>query len=144
MSEEKIEVEEGKKKGLNLRQYAPIIEKFQKLSPETREKLGLKSLKDVFLTETNAENRMKIVKVNGIKAIYDACGATSVEVGAGEEDGYELITLNMGDNRHRPYLKMVNPSTQEIHIEGVHPDCKTIKAALEWRNKTPDKPVELT
>lgn len=48
---------------------------------------------------------------------------------------YELITLNLGDGRTRPYLKMNNPSMSGvIHIEGVPPEIKTVKEAITWRN----------
>lgn len=48
---------------------------------------------------------------------------------------YELITIDIGDDRFRPYLRMKNPSTGDLHIEGVHPDCKTVEDALAWRNQ---------
>ncbi len=51
---------------------------------------------------------------------------------------YDLILLDLGDNRERPYLKMLNPSTETYHIEGVPPVCKTVKSALMWRNKMLD------
>jgi len=113
-----------------------LVAKFQKMSPEFRKEMGLPSLKDVFLAEKNAENRMKIVKVNGIDAIYEAVGAKTID----KDGSYELISLDLGEKSFRPYLKMINPSTGSIHIEGVHPDCKTVKAALEWRNETDKTP----
>jgi len=47
---------------------------------------------------------------------------------------YELLLLDLGDGRRRPYLKMRNPSLGVYHIEGVHPDCSTVVEALRWRN----------
>jgi hypothetical protein len=116
------------------------IERFQKLSDEFRKEMGLRSLKEVFLSETNAEDRMKIVKVNGIKKIYEICDAQVVD----KKGNYELINLDLGKKEYRPYLKMVNPSTGEYHIEGIHPDCKTVDAAIEWRNGTSAEPSILT
>jgi len=44
------------------------------------------------------------------------------------------LNLDIIDGRYRPYLKMLNPSISTWHIEGIHPDCKTIEQALAWRN----------
>jgi hypothetical protein len=57
---------------------------------------------------------------------------------------YELLILNMGDGRRRPYLKMKNPSIKTWHIEGVAPEIKTVKEALAWRNGTDEAPEVLT
>lgn len=45
---------------------------------------------------------------------------------------YELLLLDLGDGRKRPYLYMRNPSTGEEHIEGVAPEIKTVREALHW------------
>jgi hypothetical protein len=29
-------------------------------------------------------------------------------------------------------------------MEGVHPDCKTVEQALNWRNQEEEMPVQLT
>ena len=52
------------------------------------------------------------------------------------EGTYELIGINFAEEVYpeRIYLKMINPSVNDIHIEAVHPDCKTVKEALMWRN----------
>jgi len=50
------------------------------------------------------------------------------------ERPYELLMLNIGDGRERPYLKMLNPSVGVWHVEGVHPNCQTVQQALNWRN----------
>jgi len=42
------------------------------------------------------------------------------------------------------YLKMRNPSTNELCIEGIHPNCKTVNEALEFRNETSLVPKVLT
>jgi hypothetical protein len=54
------------------------------------------------------------------------------------------LLLNLGDGRNRPYLKMINPSIGTYHIEGVHPECKTVKEALIWRNQSEETPAVLT
>jgi hypothetical protein len=73
---------------------------------------------------------------------------------------YELIEIDIPDNRELTgyrkgtYLRMVNPSTEEIHFEGVpnyevppppgnrigwrsRIEANTVKAALAWRNNNP-------
>jgi len=54
---------------------------------------------------------------------------------------YELISIEFEGRRIGPYLTMKNPSTDEIHCEGVgQPNggvdtgIKTCQAALAWRN----------
>jgi len=116
------------------------IERFQKMSETFRKEMGFRSLKEVFLKEKNAEDRMKIVKANGIKEIFEICGGNVIE----KKYNYELIALDLGDKGYRPYLKMINPSTGEFHIEGVHPSCKTVQEALDWRNQTSLEPKILT
>jgi hypothetical protein len=58
-------------------------------------------------------------------------------------DYYELVSLDI-DSRPRPYLKMLNPSIGEWHIEGVHPECMTVTSALNWRNQSTETPQQLT
>ena len=50
----------------------------------------------------------------------------------GEETG--RIDGNI-DGKKRSYLKMVNPSTGEIHIKGVDPSCNTINKAIILQNQ---------
>jgi hypothetical protein len=49
-------------------------------------------------------------------------------------DHYKLIDLSLEDGKYTPYLQMKNPSIDAHHVEGVHPNCKTITQALAWRN----------
>lgn len=48
---------------------------------------------------------------------------------------YKLILLDLGDRQRYPYLHMVNPSTGEIHLEGMHPQDRTVADALIRRNR---------
>jgi len=79
--------------------------------------------------ENNAEVRREIVRKIGIERICKDLKAKVVDT----EKDYELLALDLGD-RIRPYLKMKNPSIGVYHIEGVHPDCKTVKDAIMFRN----------
>jgi hypothetical protein len=96
----------------------------------------------ILLTEKNAEVRREIVRKIGMERLIYKLGAQSIDKSG---DGvYELLMFDIGDNRKRPYLKMLNPSIKTWHVEGVHPDCKTVESALNWRNQTAEKPVSLT
>jgi len=116
------------------------------------------------IKEQNAEVRREIVRKVGIDIVcqklnskvldrkmvsYDQQHAASQPevagiTGTGVDSEYELITLDLGDGRERPYLKMLNPSIGVWHVEGVHPDCKTVDAAIAWRNQTEELPNTLT
>lgn len=88
----------------------------------------------------NAEIRREIVAKIGIERILKKLPNKSLD----KWKEYELLALDLGENRFRPYLKMVNPSIGTYHIEGVHPDCKTVQQALNWRNQTEEEPLVLT
>jgi len=97
---------------------------------------------ELILKEKNAEVRREIVRKIGTERLCIDLKAECID----KMDDYELLILDLKDGRKRPYLKMKNPSIDTIHIEGVHPDCKTVAQALAFRNGTPTyvKPVQLT
>ena len=96
------------------------------------------------LQETNAEIRRELVRKVGIERVCETLGATLLD----RQGDYELLALDLQDGRHRPYLKMKNPSIGVYHLEGVHPNCATVQQALNWRAYGDAtrawKPVELT
>ena len=92
-------------------------------------------------TEKNAEIRREIVRKIGVDRVYQKLGGKTINR-LGEM--YELITLNIGDNRIRPYLKMRNPSLGTYHLEGVPREIKTVREALNWRNQSEEEPIVLT
>lgn len=94
----------------------------------------------LILTEKNAEVRREIVRRIGAERLCQKLGSKVIDM----QDNYELITIDLQDGRHRPYLKMINPSIGTYHIEGVHPECKTVNDALNWRNQCNEKPLVLT
>jgi len=94
------------------------------------------------MTEKNAEVRREIVRKIGIERFIQKCGAKSLDK---SKDGmYELLGIDIGDGRIRPYLKMRNPSIATWHVEGVHPNCKTVADALKFRNGTTEVPSHLS
>jgi len=92
------------------------------------------------VTEKNAEIRRELVRKIGVERIMDKLNVEVID----KQDDYELVNLEVGDNRLRPYLKMLNPSLGVWHVEGVPREIKTVEAALEWRNGTAEKPEVLT
>jgi len=95
---------------------------------------------EFFKKEQNAEVRAQFVRKYGIERMR-ALGKV-----VDSKDDYELIDMSpiFANLSYAPYLKMVNPSTGTIHMEGVHPDCKTVEQALNWRNQEEEMPVQLT
>jgi len=79
--------------------------------------------------ETNAQVRQVMVERIGIERVCQMFHAQAVDT----HGTYQLLMLDLGDGRKRPYLKMVNPSVGCYHIEGVHPDCQTVQQAINWR-----------
>lgn len=45
---------------------------------------------------------------------------------------YTLYSVDFGGDTREVYLKMQCPSKKSVHIEGVHPDCKTVDQALGY------------
>lgn len=78
----------------------------------------------------NAEVRREFVRKVGVARICRDLKARVI----GSSGLYELLELDLGDGRRRPYLRMQNPSVDAVHIEGVHPDCRTVQEALNYRN----------
>jgi hypothetical protein len=78
----------------------------------------------------NASVRREFIRKVGIGRILAALGARVISWSG----PYELLELDLGDGRRRPYLKVQNPSVDAVHIEGVHPRCRTVQEALNYRN----------
>ena len=85
---------------------------------------------------TNAEQRKEGIKKLGMDRFKDAL---KVEVIHTFRD-YELWTIEFEGRRIGPYLKMINDSTGQTHVEGVgevnggvDPNIKTCQEALAWR-----------
>ena len=92
------------------------------------------------LKTTNAEVRREIVRKIGVERLCKKLEAKCIDT----YKDYELLILDLKDGRERPYLKMKNPSIGTYHIEGVPPNTKTVKEALNFRNKMTEEPFILT
>ncbi|MFH0825644.1 MAG: hypothetical protein V2B18_23050 [Pseudomonadota bacterium] len=92
------------------------------------------------LRTTYPPARRDIVQKIGLERV---CRELSARI-TDRRDNYELLELQLHDGWRRPFLRMRNPSTGEFHVEGVHPDCDSVPAALMWRNGTDIAPAVLT
>jgi len=92
------------------------------------------------LAETNVEIRRELVRKVGVERMVQKLGAKVID----KEGDYELLDVDLGLGRFTPFLKMLNPSIQTWHVEGVPATCRTVAAALEARNGTKQKPDILT
>lgn len=85
---------------------------------------------DIILQTKNAEVRKEIIQKIGIEKLIGKLNGQLLD----RWHGYELIKLPLPDMQIVPvYLKMVNPSTGSVHIEGVPPEITSCKEALSWR-----------
>jgi len=96
----------------------------------------------IILMIENAEVRKEIVRKIGIENLISRLNGQLLD----RWNGYELIKLNMPGMQIVPvYLKMTNPSTGAIHVEGVPPEIATCREALSWRVEGTDwNPEQLT
>lgn len=91
----------------------------------------------LILKEKNAEIRREIIRRIGIERVCNKLGAKCID----KKGRYELLLLDLQDDRYRPYLKMVNPSIGTYHIEGVEPHIRTVEDALVWRGGLNEEPA---
>lgn len=83
----------------------------------------------IFATE-NVEQRAEMLRVFGMNKIYERLPHKKISERA---DGYEVLAIDIGTGRMEEALKMVNPSTGEIHVEFVDRGVKTVEKALMSR-----------
>jgi len=111
---------------------------------------------DVFKLH-NVTDRRQVIAHFGMDTIIATLDHKLIDVDTVGNNYYELIEIDIPDKRELTgyrkgtYLRMVNPSTEEIHFEGVpnyevpsppgnrigwrnRIEANTVKAALAWRN----------
>ena len=101
----------------------------------------------VILEIKNVEVRREVIRKVGVETIVKKLGAKVID----KVGDYELLDVDLGsdsgEKRYRPYLKMKNPSVAGVfHIEGISPECRTVKEAICYRNGLNDyeAPVALS
>ena len=85
---------------------------------------------------SNAEVRREFVQRIGMERLWHKLSPTILDAETFVVGGeYTLADLHVGTDRPWRVLKMQNPSLPEVwHIEGVAPDCSTVREALNFRN----------
>ena len=81
---------------------------------------------------TNVEQRGEAIKWYGLANMLELLSADVLDE-TGCQYGYQLLALDVGTGRKERYLRMLNPSTGEVHIEGVPPETTTCLEALKAR-----------
>lgn len=81
----------------------------------------------------NVEIRREFVRKVGIERIAKSMKAKRIDKSG--NGMYELLLVDLGKSvgKH-PYLKMMNPSIGVYHLEAVAKECRTVEAAIKWRN----------
>jgi hypothetical protein len=95
--------------------------------------------KDIILKQKNADWRREIVRKLSGKQLLEVLDPKVID----EKYSYSLLSIDLGDDRQRPFLKMNNPSIEAIHVEGVNPNSKTVEDAIEFRNGRAGFPITL-
>ena len=88
--------------------------------------------------ESNAEIRREAVRKIGIERVCQQLKAKTID----SYKNYELLSLDIGKEHPRPYLKMKNPSIGVYHIEGVPQHIDSVCNALKWRNAIQDTEID--
>lgn len=85
--------------------------------------------KDI-LNEKNVEVRRELIRKIGIERFLQVTKHKILD----KRDNYELLSIELSNEiKDAKYLKMINPSIKIFHVEGVHPSCKTVQHAINWR-----------
>jgi hypothetical protein len=78
----------------------------------------------------NAEQRAAVIRRVGVTRMFSHLPSKELD----RRTDYRLLEVEVGAS-FRIYLQMINPSVEgHVHIEAVHPDCRTVEQALSWRN----------
>ena len=84
------------------------------------------------LRETNIEVRRELLRKVEIERLLNDLPHKLLE----KRGNYELFSISLSEEiKDARYLKMLNPSINVFHLEGVAPNISTIDAALDWRNQ---------
>lgn len=103
-----------------------------------------KFTKEMIIGEVNVEVRREVVAKVGIDRAMKLLGGSRIDKKTIAGNEYELIDIDLMEETYTPFLRMKNPSIDTWHIEGVHPSCRTIEEALEYRNGIKGTPIVLT
>tara|TARA_R100001086_G_scaffold244261_2_gene173825 strand:- start:9963 stop:10910 length:948 start_codon:yes stop_codon:yes gene_type:complete len=107
--------------------------------------------KDVFRL-FNVSLRRVVIDAFGMDNILAECNQKVLNENVIDGRPYKVVSVEIEDKaahnkvRWCNYLQMVNPSTKEIHFEGIPNDNNTVLEALAWRDGEKEyiKPIALT
>ena len=120
------------KKAVSAAEYAKETNNWLAVNPADTFKVRNVSTRRLYLDHFSVEEIVESMKPE----ILDKSTINNSE--------YELIKFEIDpvEKEHAYYLKMLNPSTEEIHLEGVGPyngrdgiEEETVEAALMWRDR---------
>jgi len=93
------------------------------------------------LAENNVEIRREIIRKVGIERLLQVTDHKVLDTW-GE---YKLLELRLSEEvPAAKYLKMTNPSLGVYHVEGVSDECRTVKAALNFRKPEAMKAIPVS
>ena len=82
------------------------------------------------LKEENADIRRELIRKIGIERFLEKAPHKTLDT----QGNYKLLAIELSPEiKDARYLKMLNPSIGTWHVEGVHPTCKTVQEAINWR-----------
>ena len=106
--------------------------------------LVLKKAEDLvfsdFTSLENAEHKREFVRKVGVERMLNDLGSAYESVASSGD--YTLFRIDLGTGGKRTYLKMRNPSIGVWHVEPVHPACRTVQHALNYRRFGTDPAAE--
>jgi hypothetical protein len=109
-------------------------------------------MKDAFRL-FNVSERREVIDAFGMDTILASCESEVLDLDKVDNRPYEVVRVKVEDktmpdgSRWCNYLRMVNPSTSEVHFEGVPNTQNTVQTALSWRDGDEGayvKPIVLT
>ena len=91
----------------------------------------------LILSEENVEVRRELIRKIGVERFIQVAGARELDkmtVKRDYETEYSLLSVDLSNElKNQKFLKMLNPSVGTWHVEGVPPDCKTVRDAIHAR-----------
>ena len=113
------------------------------------------TIEDILSIENVDVRRAVVGKIGSERFNFMLASTKDVAV-LDKREGYELLDIPLnfsiangrrtrGEPYHGKYLRMINPSTGAIHVEGVDNACGTVDDAIRWRAGNVEwNPSELT
>jgi len=96
------------------------------------------------LKRENVEERRELIRKVGIERMLSVLKNKVLD----KKGDYSLLSIELSDQvKDARFLKMLNPSIQIWHLEGVSRECNTVAEAINWRAgdiKTAWEPSRLT